>query len=82
MSVWVGLILRVAQPATDWLTPFVGAWETVDTYHPVTGAPIVERARRTCEMVMQGRTCNAKPSGGGHRAAAEPIASWPTTTAA
>jgi hypothetical protein len=58
------------QPATDWLTPFVGAWETIDTYNPVKGAPIVERARRTCEMVMQGsylqcETVANRPAGGG-----------------
>ena len=59
-----------AQPATEWLTPFVGNWETVDTYQPLAGAPIVERARRTCEMVMQGaylqcETVVSRPSGGG-----------------
>lgn len=59
-----------AQPATDWLTRLVGAWETIDTYHPVNGEPIVERARRTCEMVMQGtylqcETVATRPSGGG-----------------
>lgn len=60
----------VAQPATDWLSPFVGVWDTIDTYHPVNGAPIVERGRRTCEMVMQGtylqcETVANRPSGGG-----------------
>jgi hypothetical protein len=59
-----------AQPATDWLQPFIGVWETVDTYHPVTGSPIVERAQRTCEIVMQGsylqcETVASRPSGGG-----------------
>ena len=63
------LSLSIAQPATDWLAPFVGVWDTIDTYHPVNGAAIAERARRTCEMVMQGtylqcETVANRPSGG------------------
>lgn len=41
-----------AQPAIGWLDPLVGVWETEDTYYPVTGAPIVERAVRTCARVL------------------------------
>lgn len=41
-------------PSTAWLQPFVGVWATEDTYHPVSGQPIVERAVRTCELVMRG----------------------------
>ena len=54
MSFLLALVLAVAQPATDWLSPFVGVWDTVDTYYPAKGEPIVERATRTCEMVMRG----------------------------
>jgi hypothetical protein len=41
-------------PTPAWLQPFVGVWDTEDTYHPVSGQPIVERAVRTCELVMRG----------------------------
>ena len=54
MFLLVTLFLSATQPATDWLAPFVGVWETTDTYHPAKGEPVVERATRTCEMVMQG----------------------------
>jgi hypothetical protein len=53
MLLIAAFLLTAAQPATDWLAPFVGVWETTDTYHPLKGEPIVERATRTCEMVMQ-----------------------------
>jgi hypothetical protein len=64
------LMLLAAQPATDSLAPFVGVWQTVDTYHPVKGEPIVEHATRTCEMVMrasylQCETVVTRPNGGG-----------------
>jgi hypothetical protein len=60
----------LAQPTVDWLSPLVGVWETVDTYNPVTGAPIVERAVRTCRMVMHGaylecETVVTRPNGTG-----------------
>lgn len=41
-----------AQPSMSWLSPLLGVWATTDTYHPVTGAPIVESATRTCRAVM------------------------------
>jgi hypothetical protein len=41
-------------PSTAWLQPLVGVWATEDTYYPVSGQPIVERAVRTCELVMRG----------------------------
>jgi hypothetical protein len=70
MNFLLGALLLVAQPATDWLAPFVGVWQTVDTYHPVKGAPIVEHATRTCEMVMRGsylqcETVVNRPGGSG-----------------
>ena len=70
MLVLLAALLLAAQPATDWLTPFVGVWETIDTYQPVTGEPIVERATRTCDVVMRGsylqcETVVSRPNGGG-----------------
>lgn len=43
-----------AQPAPSvaWLSPLIGVWATRDTYHPVSGKPIVEEATRTCKLVM------------------------------
>jgi hypothetical protein len=41
-------------PSTAWLQPFVGVWATEDTYHPASGQPTVERAVRTCALVMRG----------------------------
>ena len=35
------------------LAPFIGVWQTEDTYYPLSGSPIVERAVRTCASVMQ-----------------------------
>jgi hypothetical protein len=66
----LGLLLMAAEPATDWLAPFVGVWETQDTYHPAAGDPIVERGTRTCGMVMRGaylqcETVVSRPDGGG-----------------
>jgi len=44
-----------AEPGVAWLAPFVGVWNTEDTFHPADGRkPFVERAVRTCEMVMRG----------------------------
>jgi hypothetical protein len=43
-----------AQSPLDALRPLIGTWDTQDTYHPETGAPIVERGVRTCELVMHG----------------------------
>jgi hypothetical protein len=70
MPLLIALLMFAAQPATDWLAPFVGVWETTDTYYPVKGAPIVERATRTCEMVMRGsylqcETSVTRPDGTG-----------------
>lgn len=43
------------EPVIGWLAPFVGVWNTEDTFHPADGGkPFVERAVRTCEMVMRG----------------------------
>ena len=42
-----------AQPAVSWLSPLVGVWDTLDTYHPVSGKPIVEAGVRTCRTVMR-----------------------------
>ena len=69
MFLLVTLLLSATQPATDWLVPFVGVWETTDTYHPAKGEPIVERATRTCQMVMQGsylqcESVASRPGGG------------------
>ena len=47
-------ILAQDAPSTAWLQSFVGVWATEDTYYPVSGQPIVERAVRTCELVMRG----------------------------
>ena len=38
----------VAQAMRDW----IGVWQTEDTYYPASGQPIVERAVRTCALVM------------------------------
>jgi hypothetical protein len=70
MLVIAAFVLTAAQPAMDWLAPFVGVWETTDTYHPLQGEPIVERATRTCQMVMQGsylqcESVATRPGGGG-----------------
>lgn len=70
MPLIFAFILLTAQPAADSLAPFVGVWETHDTYHPIKGEPIVERATRTCEMVMrssylQCETVVTRPDGGG-----------------
>ena len=70
MLLLLSVLLISAQPATDWLASFVGVWETSDTYHPVEGKPIVERAIRTCEMIMRGsylqcETVVTRPDGGG-----------------
>ena len=43
-----------AQSPLDALRPLIGVWDTHDTYQPETGAPIVERGVRTCELVMHG----------------------------
>jgi hypothetical protein len=42
------------QPSMRWLQPLVGVWATEDTYHPRSGSPTVERAVRTCDLVMRG----------------------------
>jgi len=52
---WLVLLMPAvvsAQPAVTWLSPLIGVWATTDTYHPVSGAPIVESATRTCRSVM------------------------------
>ena len=59
-----------AQPAVSRLSPLVGAWQTVDTYHPVSGSPVVESAVRTCRLVMHDaylecETVVARPNGTG-----------------
>ena len=59
-----------AQPAVSWLSPLHGVWATIDTYHPVSGEPIVERATRTCRTVMHDayvecETVVARPDGTG-----------------
>lgn len=41
-------------PSTAWLQPLAGVWDTEDTYYPLSGQPLVERAVRTCEPVMRG----------------------------
>jgi len=40
-------------PSVTWLSPLIGVWATRDTYHPLTGEPIVEDATRTCRLVMR-----------------------------
>lgn len=42
-----------AQATSEWRAPFVGVWDTSDTYHPLRGAPIVEQSVRTCRWVMR-----------------------------
>lgn len=76
MSIRVMLLLLAcpsvadAQPTLTWLSPLVGVWATTDTYHPVSGAPIVESATRTCRIVMDGaylecETVVRRPNGTG-----------------
>jgi hypothetical protein len=43
----------VAQQLSASLNQFVGVWETVDTYHPVSGEPTVEHGTRTCQWIME-----------------------------
>jgi hypothetical protein len=46
---------RAAEPTMQWLASLAGTWNTEDTYHPADGSkPIVERAVRTCQLVMHG----------------------------
>ena len=59
-----------AQPAIGWLEPLIGVWDTEDTYHPVSGEPIVERAVRTCgrvlhDVYLQCETVATRPDGRG-----------------
>lgn len=60
----------MAQPSVDWLSALAGTWQTEDTYHRASGSPIVERATRTCRLVMHGtymecETVVARPNGTG-----------------
>lgn len=52
MNLLVGQSPQAPPPSLDWLAPLVGVWATEDTYHPLKGDPIVERATRTCALVM------------------------------
>ena len=57
-------------PSVDWLAPLLGVWATSDTYHPVSGKPIVEQATRTCRRVMHDayvecETVVSRPNGTG-----------------
>ena len=60
-----------AGPTVQWLAPFVGVWNTEDTFRPAGGGkPSMERAVRTCEMVMhdsylQCESIVSRPSGTG-----------------
>jgi hypothetical protein len=42
-----------AGPSTAWLSPWVGTWDTEDTYFPAAGGSTVERGVRTCAFVMR-----------------------------
>jgi hypothetical protein len=52
MLLVVNLFASQSSPTLEWLAPLIGVWATEDTYHPVKGEPIVERATRTCALVM------------------------------
>jgi hypothetical protein len=54
LVICAGSMSADAQSPLDALRPLIGVWDTHDTYHPDSGAPIVERGVRTCELVMHG----------------------------
>jgi hypothetical protein len=67
LPTWRQLTQPVRSPM-DALQPLIGVWDTHDTYHPETGASIVERGVRTCQLVMhssyvQCETIAPRPNG-------------------